>query len=150
MYALLGFICSPSCFSSLVQCLSNVNNCDGMHECVCTCNREKGCDDTKGHKNKKGERDSCSAVQYGMLVLRCIYMYLCIKHGLVCVYWTICITRTLQQNLAHVNQGDECDIIHARKSSITIRIQECNKVLTSLIIMRKHFSFNYTCTRHAT
>ena len=53
----------------------------------------------KGTKVKKGERDSSSAVQCGMLVLRCIYMYLCIKHGLVCVYWTICITRTLQQNL---------------------------------------------------
>ena len=50
----------------------------------------------KGTKVKKGERDSCSAVQCGMLVSRCIYMYLCIKHGLVCVYWTICITRTLQ------------------------------------------------------
>ena len=63
---------------------------------------------TEKGKRREKERDSSSAVQCGMLVLRCIYIYLCIKHGLVSVYWTICITRTLQQNLAHLSQGDEC------------------------------------------
>ena len=51
-----------------------MNNCDGMHGCVC--NVEKGNDESSDRGREK-KRDSSSAVQCDVLVLRCIYIYTC-------------------------------------------------------------------------